>query len=310
MAKTPDTSLHAGEAAAAGVRRVSEALLRHAIARIQHPGCDRDEDIHAVRTTIKHLRAILRMIRPAISEATFRRQNAEWKNAAQRLGRDRDLTVGRQSLKGLSRAASSKSGLLAFSLVQDRYEKRVPPHLSAQRERVMRIVAATLEASRLHLRGLRIKADDWAVFGPGLEAVYRECRRRMNKASEEGGDEAFHRWRISVKNLFYELQTLSPVWPKRLGRTLKQLKILQAKIGSDHDLIVLKTTLQAAPGQLGGKAAVKIVLAHLQKRSRKLRRDSRQVAAALFDEKPSRFVHRLERHWARWRVDGRRSVHP
>lgn len=301
MTKRPDTSLRAGEAAAAGVLRISDALLRYAIARIRHPSADRDEDIHAVRTTLKHLRALLRMIRPAISETAFRRQNARWKNAARRLGLARDLTVGRQSLEKLSKAASGESGRQAFSLVQDHYGKHAASHPPTRRESALRAVAKTLETSRLGLRRLRIKAADWAVIGPGLEEVYREARHRMKKAFADGSDEAFHRWRIRVKNLFCELQTLSPVWPKRLARTLKKLAILQNKIGSDHDLVVLKAALRAKPGQYGGKAAVNIVLGHLQKRSEKLRRDSRRLAEALLGEKPARFIREFEQHWNKWR---------
>lgn len=301
MAKRFDTSLRAGEATGAGVLRISDALLKYAIARIQHPSRDRDEDIHAVRTTLKHLRALLRMIRPATSETAFQRQNAQWKKAARRLGVARDLTVGRQSLEELSKAVSGKGSRRAFSLVQDHYGQLAASHPPAQRESAMRAVAATLETSRLRLRRLRIEAADWAVIGPGLEAVYRSARRRMKKAFADGSDEAFHRWRIRVKNLFYELQTLSPAWPRRLARTLRQLAILQSKIGSDHDLIVLKAALRAKPDQFGGKAAVKNVLGHLQKRSRKLRRDSRELAAAVFDEKPVRFIRRLEQHWIKWK---------
>lgn len=310
MAKTPDAALRAGETAAVGVRRIIDALLGQAIARIRHPSRDRAEDIHVVRTTIKRLRAILRMIRPVIGDAAFQRQNAPWKKAARRLGVARDLTVGGQWLERLSNAASSKSSLRAFSLVQDGYGKRLTPLPPRRRDQAMRAVAAILQASRLHFRRLHLEADDWAIIGPGLEKVYRHCHRRWKKAMAKGGDEAFHRWRIRVKNLQYELQTLLAVWPKRLARMLRQLKVLQDRIGSDHDLTVLRVTLQAEPDQFGGKTAVKIVLRDLQKRSRKLRRATRPLGARLFDEKPGDFIRGFEQHWTKWTKTTQPAVTP
>jgi CHAD domain-containing protein len=49
---------------------------------------------------------------------------------------------------------------------------------------------------------------------------------------------AFHRWRIRVKHLYYQLEWLEPVRPKRFAAMLKRLHRLEEKLGADHDLAV------------------------------------------------------------------------
>jgi CHAD domain-containing protein len=122
----------------------------------------------------------------------------------------------------------------------------------------------------------------------------------MKRAFARGEDDSFHRWRIRVKNLYYELQFLLPVWPKRLRPMTAQLKKVQEQIGDDHDLTVLKEVLQKAPRRFGGVAAIEPVLRRLQKSSRKLRRAGQPLAAEIFAEKPRHFSRQLDRHWAKW----------
>jgi CHAD domain-containing protein len=60
----------------------------------------------------------------------------------------------------------------------------------------------------------------------------------MRDAIELGEDSAFHRWRIRAKNLYYELEFLESVWPKRLHRLVSRLSKLQDEIGLEHDAAV------------------------------------------------------------------------
>src|SRR5215471_5371703 len=72
--------------------------------------------------------------------------------------------------------------------------------------------------------------------------------------------DCFHKWRIRVKNLYYEFQMLQPVWPARLDKMVAGLGQLQDKIGADHDLVVLKRSLQRNRDTFGGTESVEQVL--------------------------------------------------
>jgi CHAD domain-containing protein len=136
--------------------------------------------------------------------------------------------------------------------------------------------------------------------------VYGQGRKRMRAAFVDGGDTAFHKWRIRVKNLYYALQLLEPVWPKRLGKMIARLRKLQEKIGDDHDLTMVKALLEKTPEAFGGAQNVARLIDRLNKRSKKLRRPSKPLGKEIFPEKPRRFTRKLGRHWDEWVKEGRR----
>ena len=71
--KEPDISLRAGEGVAAGFARITRELIACAIARVERTTSDRGEDVHAVRTVIKRLRGMLRLLGQAIFREKPRR---------------------------------------------------------------------------------------------------------------------------------------------------------------------------------------------------------------------------------------------
>lgn len=300
MEKEADISLRPREPVGVSVMRVCDALLQSAIHRVKHPGRNSEEDIHAIRTIIKRVRANLRLLRPIIGNAAFQRENTHLKEAAQLFASMREATVGAQTLQGLAATARRGKKRNDATLVHARYSRQIAhTHATASGEIMGRMIQA-LEATRQRLRKLPITTDDRQAIEAGLKAVYRACRRRMRRAFADGDDTSFHCWRIRVKNLYYELQFLRPVWPKRLKPMIARLKTLQELIGNDHDLAVLKTALQETPKRFGGGPVVKRVVRRLNKRSRRIRRSCRPLAGKIFEQKPRRFVQSLEAHWTEW----------
>ena len=300
MGKDSNFSLRPGEPTGAGVGRVLDELFRNAISRLEPSSRDREEDIHAVRTTIKRVRAILRLVQPTIGKATFRKQNQRLQETARLLAPMRDAAIGLHTLQGFASAAGRKQKRNDVCIVHDHFAKRIPlPHLGTQ-EAVMRATVRALEAHRRQLRKLRIISADWHEMGMGLEKVYDACRRRMKRALSVGDDDSFHRWRIRLKNLYYELQFLEPIFSRRLRSMTARLKRLEAMIGDDHDIAVLKASLQKTPEHFGGGPVVKRVLRQLKERSDKLRRTMRPLAETVLDEKPGRFARQIDRRMIKW----------
>jgi CHAD domain-containing protein len=151
------------------------------------------------------------------------------------------------------------------------------------------------------LHQIRITGHEWEAIGPGIEDVYRQCRKRMRGALGQGDDKAFHKWRIRVKNLYYELQTLQPVWPERLVKMVADLQQLEDKIGADHDLVVLKQSLLETPDAFGGIKAVEHVVGLVNEKSKQLRRETEPLGEAIFDQTSRRFVRELSQYWSKWR---------
>src|SRR5258708_21190551 len=102
--KKHDVCLHTAESLGVGVVRVAEDLIDSIVGSGQHPKQEEGEYIHHVRTTIKRLRALLRLIRPAVGELLFNQENARLRKAGRRLAVAPGAEVARATLKTLSGA--------------------------------------------------------------------------------------------------------------------------------------------------------------------------------------------------------------
>lgn len=295
--KKPDVSLRADEPIGAGILRIGEGLIQSITDSSKQPTGEWGEYVHNVRTTIKQLRALLRLIRPALGESFFERENARLRGAARRLAFARDTDVARETLKKLSVSGDCEKEAVATALAAFAGKVESPTDVV----QALSEVRQDLEQTKRNLQRLQLAKSDWEVIETGLQDVYRQSRKRMNTALQEREDEAFHKWRIRVKNLYYELQMLEPVWPKRLDKMTSSLAKLQDKIGRDHDIVVLKGLLRKTPEMFGGTETVERVIRCLEGKSQKLRRAVEPLSKAIFDKKPRRFVRKLGRHWSKWR---------
>lgn len=301
MADKVQPTFHPHEPLAAGLSRIVSELVDTALAPIARPTGVPDDDLQEIRTSIKRLRALLLLIRPAVSDHSYVREDARLRDAARRLASSRDIAVAQNTLRALAKNAAGRRDRGAFAQVLKAFHRAVEPPNQTDHSKVLRGVAAALRQSGKSISRLRRHAQEWKAIGPGLEEVYRAGRKRMKRAFAKDNDASFHRWRTRVKNLYHLLQMLAPVWPARLCKALACLKKLHGKLGDDHDLEVVKSVLQAAPDAFGGACAIQRVVICLGKRSRKLRKGSRKLGRAIFDQKPRRFIDQFEKHWRKWR---------
>ena len=293
--KKPDVCLHTNEPLGAGILRVAENLIDSITDSGEHPKQNEGEYVHNVRTTIKRLRALLRLIRPVVGETFFNRENARLRKAGRRLAVARDAEVSRETLKTLPVSGDpEKKQAVAAALAglesKDGARTDIGDALNEIRK--------DLEQTKRNLQQLQLVNGEWEVVETGLQDVYRQSRKRMDRALQDGGDEAFHKWRIRVKNLFYELELLEPVWPKQMDKMTSRLSKLQDKIGCDHDIAVLKGLLRKTPQRFGGTEAVERLIRCLDGKSRKLRQAAEPLSEKIFAEKPRRFVRKLGRRWS------------
>jgi CHAD domain-containing protein len=216
------------------------------------------------------------------------------RKAGRRLAVARDAEVARETLKTLSVAGEPEKKAVAAALAG--LESKTQPGTDIVE--ALREVKADLEQTKRILQRLQLVNGEWEVVEAGLQDVYRQSRKRMNAALQDGGDEAFHKWRIRVKNLFYELELLEPVWPKRMDKMTSRLAKLQDKIGLDHDIAVLKALLRKTPEAFGGTEAVERIIRRLDGKSRKLRHAAEPLGEKIFAKKPRRFVRKLGRRWS------------
>ena len=288
-------SLQSHETLRDGLLRVVDELIDSLTNSQAHVSQNGEEDIHRVRTTIKRLRALLRLIRPAIYPSFFNRENARLRTAAALLSFARDAEVARGTLKTLP--VSDEIDREAVRSMLSGLETRAEPVADFHGTRAE--VNRRLEQTRLNFHRLKLRGSDREVLEAGIRAVYRQGRRRMKAAIKKDQDNAFHRWRIRAKNLYYELQFLESVSTKRVGQIVSRLSELEDQIGHDHDAAILRARLKNQPKTFGGEETVHRVVTCLDSQTRELRQKVVPLGRKIWRQKPRRFAQKIVRHWSK-----------
>ena len=109
--------IQAGETLGAGTSRVVREQVEAALAALRD-GADRNEAIHDARKCCKKLRAVLRLVRPALGEPSYREQNAAYRDAARLLSSVRDRWMLVETFDALTKRYGTLLAPAAFEPVR------------------------------------------------------------------------------------------------------------------------------------------------------------------------------------------------
>jgi CHAD domain-containing protein len=273
-----------GEPLADALQRMALGQLDLALELLQDAGATNGERaVHETRKAIKRLRALLRLLRGRLGEATYAREDKALRDVAKQLAGARDAEVMLATLEQLIERHPRKLG-------RRKGVRKLRARLRAERERTAR---QTLDdaATRAHvldeLRALRARVATWSLpdregmklAEPGLRRLYEQGRKRYRRAARGGGKNAatMHAWRKRVKDLRYAAEMLErerdephahehvdlPNQSKhtkrskhgkrtkrsrsaaRLHRVAKRADALGEALGEDHDLAMLAELVRA-----------------------------------------------------------------
>jgi CHAD domain-containing protein len=296
--------LKPGQSVRKNVRRIARKELGDALEQLTGTGRgSRDEAVHEVRKSLKKLRALLRLVRPAIGNATYRAENVGFRDVARPLTEVRDAKILIETLDGL--IAHFKEHVKGRSF--DDVRKALQANLRAVRKRVLEeqdafgVTAEVLRRARERVKDWADVPNRWSSLGRGLQDVYRQARDAFGGANADPTVETLHEWRKQAKYLRYQLEVLRPLWPERLGELAGEADCMGELLGDDHDLAVLRQALTddaAGPGDEGDREAL---LALIDRRRSELRQEAQLLGNRFFVDRPREFARRLERYWKAWR---------
>lgn len=254
-----------------------------------------DVDIHNARKLLKKCRAALRLLRGAIGEIAYRRENAALRDTARPLGTARDTRVLIGTLEDVIErftSATSSLQLATFrrALRRDQMMARqaITPALINQQRQALRDIGVRIE--RVRMRG-----EDWSVIGGGLERIYRRGKKAMAIAARTRASEDLHDWRKQVKYLWHQLQILEPVCPGLMGKLAAQAHKLADVLGDEHDLAVLRGAIDRQADTLEVEHR-DILIRMVERRRKRLQNKAFKLGEQLFSQRPRRFVSRIGRH--------------
>lgn len=281
---------------------VEDALRRIAFEQIAKARSDLEDDdprraVHEVRKRCKKLRALLRLVRPAM-EGTYQRENAHLRDAARELSDLRDATSLIESFDALMKRFEEEIDPDAYAWVREALLER-----RAKREAIQD-VGSRLEEMDEALKETRERVDDWSLDGDGGAAAvrgagrtYGRARKAMHRALEEPTDENLHAWRKRVKYHRYHVRLLAPLWEPVAPALRESAHLLSDRLGDHHDLAVLRATLLDESDRFGPARALEPLLALVDARRLELRVWSLPLGERHHADGKKRWRKRMERWW-------------
>lgn len=281
-----------GEPFDEGCRRIAVDQIERAQTELRSKG-DEAVAVHETRKSLKRLRALLRLVRPAIGESAYKSENAQLRDIGLSLSGARDRHVLLETV-GKFEAASAfgRKGLAEI------LRETIAAANGAGAPLSMREASSRLNDAKQRLAELPIEGAGFDVVGAGLERSYRKARRAFARAYEQPSDEAFHEWRKGAQAHWRHMTLLARAWPDYLGARALEARQLSQLLGDDHDLALLVVFVHSpAAAGLGGERAALIEKA-ARHRQAWLREAAKPRGARLFAARPRRLRVGVGIYWA------------
>lgn len=282
------------ESEADGIRRVAHGRAEDAVRLLRDEDADEVKAVHRARKDMKKLRATLKLVRPAIGDDTYKRENERFRDASRALSDVRDAQVRLQTIDALAERFADDpppGGWWAVRAALAGDEPEVDK-LEGLRESAAREIAEGDAA----IEHWPLGNDDFELLRPGLRRVYSRARKRYRAAHADPSDEALHEWRKRSKDLWYALRLVRRAWPAVLSVTADEAHELADRLGDDHDLAVLAGDLDRDGGPLTAEQRDQVRLL-ARRRRMDLQSEAFAYGERLLAEKPKPFVVRLESYW-------------
>lgn len=289
------------------LRRIAQTQIDAALEEMMggHRG-PRDEAVHEARKCFKRIRALLRLVRPAIGEATYRKENVCFRDAGRPLTEVRDAKILIETVDTLAEHFKEHVADRSFADVR----KALQENLRAVRKRVLdeqqafAVVAGMIRQARPRVRDWTdVPGKWWAVAG--LEDVYSRASDAFKDANTSPTVETLHEWRKQAKYLRYQLEVLRPLWPERVEEIANEADRMGVLLGDDHDLAVLRHMLTDEPERFGDEADVEVLLALIDRRRAELEQEATLLGERFFQDRPREFARHLKGYWRTWRQSAR-----
>lgn len=253
--------------------------------------------VHEARKSMKRLRALLRLVKPALNNGVFNREEARLKQIGRSLSGVRDIHAMFECMQRLEiaepLAAENPAGAALRAALQEK-SLRAETSLAGDTGKDLR---KKLRQSRQSFAALDLKSGGTGILARSIRKDYRAARHAFRRAYRIKEDEAFHDWRKLVQRHWRQLLLVEPGWPSTLRPHIHMVRDLADILGDDHDLYVLAGHVRAAGLQLGRKKDIDTYLDLIRKRQDLLRVRARLLGERLLAESPGSLAARLTAYW-------------
>jgi len=283
----------------AGIVKIAKSQIDKAIEEVAE-GIDRHEVVHQVRKRCKKLRGLIRLIRPAFPGCA--KENAFFRDAAGELSYVRDAQSVIESFEDLVLYYDDRAEGVSFETIRRQLVERRDEIAddTAELEEKLKIFRGRMVEARVRVEKWKITEEGFDALADGFMKTYKRGRKAFLRAYENPSTENFHEWRKRVKYHWYHCRLLRQIWPEMLKVHRKAADDLSDYLGDDHDLAVLKETLENESHRFDGEDLERIYTLIGERRT-ELQHQSQLLGERLYAEKKTHIACRFGAYWMSWR---------
>lgn len=284
------------ESAPAGFRRLAISQISRARRQLAE-GQDHGVAVHEARKSLKRVRALLRLVRPALSDEQYRRENARFRDIGRMLSASRDRQVMRETVASLASDAIPQQQKALHALAEV-LSKDLENGSDAVADQSVALAIAALDEAKKDIKG---KSLHFRIKDPlplGMKRSYKSGQRALAAAKTQPDDETLHDWRKTVQAHWRHALLLSEAWPAYFTVRANLAKELSDLLGADHDLAVLITFVQSGDGNVIGTRHAELIAALASARQQELRAKAFANGKLLFADDAKELAERVKRYRA------------
>lgn len=259
-------------------------------------GSHTSEAIHEARKHLKMGRAVVRLLRPAMGDTFYRRENGAMRRVAQLMSPIRDAHVGAQTIRELMQGYRPRSPPAALGRIHREICAELDQVLvTSNATRWSEAAGAEIERILRRLSKLGLPGATMQSLCEGLEVSCKKVRRALNAAEREPNDENLHELRKRVKDVGYHLRLLGGDRHTSVTRLVDRVTRLGEKLGAHHDLAMIESLpLQSVTATSADRRVLDKAIAP---RKAELERDALGLARRVLTKEPKAFSKWLVNHW-------------
>jgi CHAD domain-containing protein len=284
-----------------GIRRIVSEQIAKALHEIGNDELDDHETVHQVRKRCKKIRAVLRLVRPAVG-SVYSEENRWYRDLARGLSRVRDAQTLIDTFDSLREDFSALAPWSRLETVRETLQQRRRTIAKDELDLRQRLdhIADQLRSARNRLEDWQLHKKGFRALAGGLKKTYCRGRKALAAAYEMPSTERFHEWRKRVKYHWYHTRILRDLWRPVMVAQQSELDRLATLLGNEHDLAVFYETLFDETPGVGAVKDVKVLVELAEQKRVDLQNRARPLGERVFAEEPKRFVKRRQHYWKIW----------
>lgn len=275
------------------------AIARHILSEARTAVEDRQRveavAVHDFRAAMKSWRAFLRLIEPFLAE-----DDRQWRTEARDLARMLATARDAQSVLDAvadaeQHAASHRLSSHSWDTIRSKLEAlRSKAETAALTPALRKRIVAALDRADARVEQWPLDELEFSDVAKSLCDGYRRACRMIPDDWRAAAPEDLHELRQRVVMHRYQMEIVTPLWP-RLGRSwIKEAQRLRTRLGRYQDLTMLARYAEPHQPLAPWRSRLQSVIS--QRQSQHVGA-ARRIAARMFAERPKAFRKRLEAMW-------------